>query len=74
MHPYCVIFERFVSDSFGTGEIILRHKVGRWTRVVSEYLFIWKEDLVVLLKVLLSRWFGEAEEYHKILESGKAMT
>jgi hypothetical protein len=35
---------------------------------------VWKEDIVVILKVLLSRWFLEAEEYHENLESGKAMT
>jgi len=29
---------------------------------------------VVILKVLLSRWFLEAEEDHENLESGKAMT
>jgi hypothetical protein len=35
--------------------------------VSGERMGMWKEELVVLLKVLLSRWFGEAEEDHAIL-------
>jgi hypothetical protein len=33
--------------------------------VSGKRIVIWEEDVVIFLKVLLSRWFGEAEEGHE---------